>query len=204
MVGQTLERAFDPLTSALKRAALKRADKQAQQFAAADAPRRAPAKAAMPVSPLAVPFPKMPPIAGVQMATARAGFYKHERDDLLVMSFPEGASCAGVFTRHGVGSAPGRLVQAASGDDQGRGRPRPGGQRRLRQLLHRPARARTPCAGSASAAGKRFDCRQRDVMVASTGVIGVLLDDAKIVHQPARHRAAADRGRLGQRGRAPS
>src|SRR5204862_5545909 len=35
----------------------------------------------------------------------------------------------------------------------------------------------------ASAVGKRFDCRQRDVMVASTGVIGVLLDDAKIVHQ---------------------
>ena len=27
-----------------------------------------------------------------------------------------------------------------------------------------------------SAAAKRFDCRQRDVMVASTGVIGVLLD----------------------------
>jgi len=56
----------------------------------------------MPVSPLAVPFPRMPPIAGVQMATARAGFYKHERDDLLVMTFPEGASAAGVFTRHGV------------------------------------------------------------------------------------------------------
>src|SRR6478736_1460418 len=34
-----------------------------------------------------------------------------------------------------------------------------------------------------SAAGKRFDCRQRDVMVASTGVIGVLLDDAKITHR---------------------
>ena len=80
VVGQTLERAFDPLTSALKRAALKRADRQAAQFAAA-AP--ASAKDAMPVSPLAVPFPQMPPIAGVQMATARAGFYKHERDDLL-------------------------------------------------------------------------------------------------------------------------
>jgi glutamate N-acetyltransferase/amino-acid N-acetyltransferase len=35
----------------------------------------------------------------------------------------------------------------------------------------------------ASAVGKRFDCRQRDVMVASTGVIGVLLDEAKIVHR---------------------
>ena len=80
-VGQTLERAFDPLTSALKRATLKRADKvQPGLPAAASA---APAKDAVPVSPLAVPFPKMPPIAGVQMATSRAGFYKHERDDLL-------------------------------------------------------------------------------------------------------------------------
>jgi glutamate N-acetyltransferase/amino-acid N-acetyltransferase len=34
-----------------------------------------------------------------------------------------------------------------------------------------------------SAAAKRFDCRQRDVMVASTGVIGVLLDDAKIAQR---------------------
>jgi glutamate N-acetyltransferase/amino-acid N-acetyltransferase len=33
----------------------------------------------------------------------------------------------------------------------------------------------------ASAVAKRFDCRQRDVMMASTGVIGVLLDDSKIV-----------------------
>ncbi|HEV7385384.1 MAG TPA: bifunctional ornithine acetyltransferase/N-acetylglutamate synthase, partial [Phenylobacterium sp.] len=107
VVGHTLERAFDPLASALKRAVLKRAEKQAQQFPTTPSAGPAtPAKTAMPVSPLAVPFPKMPPIAGVQMATARAGFYKHDREDLLVMSFPDGASAAGVFTRHGVGSAP--------------------------------------------------------------------------------------------------
>ena len=34
-----------------------------------------------------------------------------------------------------------------------------------------------------AAVAKRFDCRQRDVMVASTGVIGVLLDDAKITRR---------------------
>ncbi|HEY0435718.1 MAG TPA: bifunctional glutamate N-acetyltransferase/amino-acid acetyltransferase ArgJ [Phenylobacterium sp.] len=186
MVGQTIERAFDPLTSVIRRAGLKRAAKQAQQFAAAAAPAPATAaksvKGAMPVSPLAVPFPKMPPIAGVQMATARAGFYKHERDDLLVMSFPQGASCAGVFTRHGVGSAPvdwcKRHLGATKGQD-------------VRALV-----VNAGCANSftgrpgadavrrvCSAAAKRFDCRQRDVMVASTGVIGVLLDDAKIVHK---------------------
>ncbi|MCW5760731.1 MAG: bifunctional ornithine acetyltransferase/N-acetylglutamate synthase, partial [Phenylobacterium sp.] len=86
VVGQTLERAFDPLASAIKRAALRRADKLAHAFdtpKAADAPKAA--KAAMPVSPLAVPFPKVKPIRGVVMATGRAGFYKHEREDLLVM-----------------------------------------------------------------------------------------------------------------------
>ena len=186
VVGQTLERAFDPLATALKRAALKRADKQARQFAdTPPAPATAKASApqgAAPVSPLAVPFPKMPPIAGVQMATARAGFYKHERDDLLVMSFPDGASGAGVFTRHAVGSAPvdwcKRHLEATKGEH-------------IRALV-----VNAGCANSftgrpgadavrrvASAVGKRFDCRQRDVMVASTGVIGVLLDDAKIVHR---------------------
>lgn len=185
VVGQTLERALDPLTSALKRAALKRADKQAQQFSSPQAAAAQPAtssKAAMPISPLAVPFPKMPPIAGVTLATARAGYYKHEREDLLVMSFPEGASCAGVFTRSSVGSAPvdwcRRQLEATKGEgvralvvnagcaNAFTGRPGADAVRRL-----------------ASAVSKRFDCRQRDVMVASTGVIGVLLDETKIVHR---------------------
>ena len=167
VVGQKLERALDPLTSALKRAAVKRAGPEKVD------------KTAMPVSPLAVPFPRMPPIPGLVMATGRAGFYKHERDDLLVMSFPDGASCAGVFTRHGVGSAPvdwcKRHLEATKGEavkalvinagcaNSFTGRPGADAVRRV-----------------ASAVGKRFDCRQRDVMVASTGVIGVLLDDAKI------------------------
>ena len=180
-VGHAVERAFDPLTSALKRVALKRADKQAGQ-AAPPSSATSPAKPVMPVSPLAVPFPEMPPIAGVQMATSHAGFYKHERDDVLVMTFPEGASAAGVFTRHGVGSAPVDWCKRHLEMTKGEG---------VRALV-----VNAGCANSftgrpgadavrrvASAIGKRFDCRQRDVMVASTGVIGVLLDDARIVHR---------------------
>ena len=53
-----------------------------------------------------MPFPTIPPIAGVEIATGRAGFYKHAREDLLLMRFAEGTSAAGVCTRHGVGSAP--------------------------------------------------------------------------------------------------
>ena len=186
VVGQTLERALDPLATALKRAALKRADKQSRQFdepaAVAAAVALAKTGKEMPVSPLAVPFPVMPPIAGVEMATGRAGFYKHDREDLLLMSFPEGASCAGVFTRHGVGSAPVDWCKRQLETTKGEG---------VRALV-----VNAGCANSftgrpgadavrrvCSAVAKRFDCRQRDVVVASTGVIGVLLDDAKIVHR---------------------
>jgi glutamate N-acetyltransferase/amino-acid N-acetyltransferase len=133
-------------------------------------------------SPLAVDFPDMPLVRGVETATARAGFYAHERDDILVMRFAPGTTCAGVFTRHGVGSAPvdwcRSQLDASGGDD-------------VRALV-----VNAGCANSftgrpgavaagrvASAVAKRFGCRRRDVMLASTGVIGVLLDDERITRQ---------------------
>jgi len=140
-----------------------------------------PGKPGLMISPLAVPFPAMPPIAGVELAAGRAGFYKDVRD-VLLMRFPDGATCGGVFTRHGVGSAPvdwcKKQLEAGGGDD-------------IRALV-----VNAGCANSftskpgadaarrvASAIAKRLDCRQRDVMLASTGVIGVVLDDAKIIHR---------------------
>jgi glutamate N-acetyltransferase/amino-acid N-acetyltransferase len=169
IVAQTLERALDPLSSAIKRATQKHAA----------APAAGAGKPGLQVSPLAVPFPAMPPIPGVELATGRAGFYKHERDDLLVMRFAEGTTCAGVFTRHGVGSAPvdwcKQHLEASGGQD-------------VRALVVNAgcANAFTGKPGAdatrrvAAAVAKRLGCRQRDVMQASTGVIGVLLDDAKI------------------------
>jgi glutamate N-acetyltransferase/amino-acid N-acetyltransferase len=187
-VGHTLERALDPLTAALKRAGLRRAQKDAnlgapeiaQAVQAAKPAAVTPGKPGLAISPLAVPFPTIPPIAGVEIATGRAGFYKHDREDMLLMRFAEGTSCAGVFTRHGVGSAPvdwcKRQLAASKGED-------------VRALV-----VNAGCANSftgkpgadavrrvATAVGKRFDCRQRDVMMASTGVIGVILDDSKII-----------------------
>jgi glutamate N-acetyltransferase/amino-acid N-acetyltransferase len=167
-VGQTLERALDPLASALKRATAKRPGKPAVT-----------ANPDYPVSPLAVAFPTIPPIPGVEIATARGGFYKQERDDLLLMRFAKGTACAGVFTRHGVGSAPvdwcKRQLEVSGGEgvcalivnagcaNSFTGRPGADAARRV-----------------ASSIAKRLDCRQRDVLMASTGVIGVVLDDAKI------------------------
>ncbi|HZC16289.1 MAG TPA: bifunctional glutamate N-acetyltransferase/amino-acid acetyltransferase ArgJ [Caulobacteraceae bacterium] len=172
-VGQTLERALDPLASALKRATAKRPGK----------PFTVGAPGAR-ISPLAVPFPAIPPIDGVEIATARGGFYKQERDDLLLMRFAKGTACAGVFTRHGVGSAPVdwckhqlevsggegvcALIVNAGCANAFTGRPGADAARRV-----------------ASSIAKRLDCRQRDVMMASTGVIGVVLDDAKITPRAA-------------------
>jgi glutamate N-acetyltransferase / amino-acid N-acetyltransferase len=176
-VGQTLERAFDPLATALKRAALRRAEKHSRSLAPTPA-----APAGPLVSPLAVPFPKIAPVPGVEMAWGRAGFYKHDRPDLLIMRFAEGTTAAGVFTRHGVGSAPvdwcKRQLAASKGED-------------VRALVVNAgcANAFTGRPGAdaarrvAAGVAKRFDCRQRDVMAASTGVIGVLLDDGRITHR---------------------
>jgi glutamate N-acetyltransferase / amino-acid N-acetyltransferase len=170
-IEQAFEKALDPFATAIRKAT--------QAPAAPIAP-AAPGKPGLKVSPLAVPFPAIPGVGGVEMTTARAGFYKHERDDLVVFRFARGTSCAGVFTRHKVGSAPvdwcRRHLDGASGGQD------------VRALVVNAgcANAFTGKAGAdaarrtASEVAKRFGCRQRDVMLASTGVIGVLLDDRKI------------------------
>ena len=137
------------------------------------------ARPALPISPLAVPLPLLPPIAGVDMAAARAGFYKYERDDVLVMRFAPGTACAGVFTRHGVGSAPVDWCRAQLKAGKGQG---------VRALVVNAgcANSFTGKAGAKAAekvavcVAKAIGAKKRDVMLASTGVIGVLLDDVKM------------------------
>jgi len=174
-IEHAIEKALDPFASAIKRAT--------QSTPTAPVTPPAPGKPGLAVSPLAVPFPTIPPISGVEIATARAGFYKHVRDDLVVFRFAKGTTCAGVFTRHKVGSAPvdwcRRHLDAEDGGKD------------VRALVVNAgcANAFTGKAGAdaarrtASEVAKRFGCRQRDVMLASTGVIGVVLDDHKIAAQ---------------------
>ncbi|MEI9906180.1 MAG: bifunctional glutamate N-acetyltransferase/amino-acid acetyltransferase ArgJ [Asticcacaulis sp.] len=181
-----LERAFDPLTSAIKRAAQHGAELASNlvpNLGHAEAPKTpapaAPGKPGLAVSPLAVPLPDMPPVGGVQLSTAQSGFYRHDRRDTLLMKFAEGTTCAGVFTRHTIGSAPvdwcKKQLEANDGLD-------------VRALVVNAgcANAFTGKPGAdaarrtASALSRRLDCRQRDIMLASTGVIGVVLDDSKI------------------------
>jgi len=169
-VSQSIERALDPLASALKKAS--------GQKAAAAMP-TVPGKPGLAVSPLATPFPRMKSVPGVEAAIGRAGFYKHDRPDLVVFRLAEGTTAAGVFTRHKIGSAPvdwcKRRLEGDGGEE-------------VRALVVNAgcANAFTGRPGAdaarrtASEVAKRLDCRQRDVMLASTGVIGVVLDDKKI------------------------
>jgi len=52
------------------------------------------------------PFPSMPPLAGVKLATASAGIKKPGRQDLVLMQLAQGSRVAGVFTRNAFCAAP--------------------------------------------------------------------------------------------------
>ena len=132
-------------------------------------------EAKSPLAPAA--FPALPKIAGLTAAIGRAGYYRQVRPDLLFMTAPPGATAAGVFTTNAVGSAPTDWCKAAL--KAGRGR--------VRGLL-----ANAGCANSFTgpegyaaarrtleAAGGLIGARAEDLLMASTGVIGVPLDDSK-------------------------
>jgi len=134
--------------------------------------------AALPVSPLAVPFPAIPPIGGAEFAVARAGFYAADRPDLLLMRFAPGTACAGVFTRHGVGSAPVDWCKAQVGPQGGTARALLVNAGCANSFTGSPgAAAAARCAGAVAG---ELGCAPGEVLLASTGVIGVLLDDGKI------------------------
>ncbi|WP_349258105.1 bifunctional glutamate N-acetyltransferase/amino-acid acetyltransferase ArgJ [Vitreimonas sp.] len=120
----------------------------------------------------------MPEIAGLEAAIGRAGFYKHERPDLLLMRMPAGTRAAGVFTTNAVGSAPTdwckQVLAATRGNARG--------------LLVNAGCANSftgdagdaACKRAVSEASAAIGIEPREMLAASTGVIGVVLDDAKI------------------------
>jgi len=138
-----------------------------------------PGKPGLSLSPLAVSFPAIPAIGGVELSALRAGFYKHERDDLMLVRLRPGTTCAGVFTQHKVGSAPVDWCRKALRDSHGED---------VRALVLNAgcANAFTGRAGEktvskvAAAVAKALGCKPHGVMQASTGVIGVPFDPAKI------------------------
>lgn len=125
----------------------------------------------MTVSPLARPFPDMPPIGGVRIATVCAGYKPWARDDLTLVEFAPGTTVAGVLTRSLCPSPEVDWCRAAL----------PGGHARALVVNAGNSNAFTGAAGVAAsraqveAVAERLDCPVGLVFAASTGVIGVPL-----------------------------
>ncbi|HEX3673905.1 MAG TPA: bifunctional ornithine acetyltransferase/N-acetylglutamate synthase, partial [Rhizomicrobium sp.] len=133
--------------------------------------------AAHAVSPLAPKsFAKLPPLAGVRLAAGAAGVRYAGRTDVLMVTLAAGTQAAGVFTRSKTASAP---------VDWCRTQLKSGTARAL-VVNSGNANAFTGKAGMegaeavARAAADALGCAAREVMLASTGVIGEPLPTGKI------------------------
>jgi len=131
------------------------------------------------ISPLAPKkYPKMPAIDGVRMATAEAGIKYKGRTDVLAMVFDEGTEVAGVFTRS---KCPSAAVDYCRSN-------LPGGKARLlivnsgnaNAFTGKKGRETTAMTGKAGAAAAK--CKENEIFLASTGVIGEPLDASRFSH----------------------
>jgi glutamate N-acetyltransferase/amino-acid N-acetyltransferase len=134
------------------------------------------AKAA--VSPLAPrSLAKLPPLAGVRLATGEAGVRYQGRTDVLMVTLAPGTQAAGVFTKSKTASAPVDWCKAQLKS----------GTARALVVNSGNANAFTGKAGLegvqavAQAASGALGCRAGEVMLASTGVIGEPLPAERIV-----------------------
>ncbi|MDB5725425.1 MAG: argJ, partial [Novosphingobium sp.] len=127
------------------------------------------------VSPLAMPFPALPQIAGVTPRIARAGYKDWGRCDLTYVELAEGTAVAGVFTRNvccsseveigrelaAIGKARALIVNAGNSNAFTGYR----GREAVEQIMGQVA--------------THLGCRPSEVFVCSTGVIGVPLPKDK-------------------------
>ncbi|AQS42199.1 MAG: Arginine biosynthesis bifunctional protein ArgJ [Candidatus Tokpelaia hoelldobleri] len=128
------------------------------------------------ISPLAPHvLPCMPVLAGVRMAAVAAGIKYQGRTDLLFLTFDRPVDVAGVFTRSLCPSAPVDHCRAALATGKARGVVVNSGN----------ANAFTGAAGrqaadeTAAAAARALGCREDEIYLASTGVIGEPLNAAR-------------------------
>ncbi len=123
------------------------------------------------VSPLAVPFPDLPPLAGLRLGAAAAGIRYQGRDDLVLAALAPGSTVGGVFTRNRCPGAPVDWCRAILPAGRARGLVINAGNANVFTGRTGAAAARA----SAEAAAKLIGCPPRQVFLASTGVIGEVL-----------------------------
>ena len=126
-------------------------------------------------SPLALPFPDMPAIAGATPRIARARYKEWDRCDLTYVEFAEGTTVAGVFTRN---------VCCSSEVELGREQVKLGRARALvvnagNSNAFTGYRGREAVEQIMAQVAQHLGCEPSDVFVSSTGVIGVPLPKDK-------------------------
>ena len=128
-----------------------------------------------PVSPLAMPFPDLPAIAGVTPRIARAGYKDWGRCDLTYVELSEGTEVAGVFTKN---------VCCSSEVELGREQVKAGRARALvvnagNSNAFTGYRGREAVDQIMAQVAAYFGCPPAEIFVSSTGVIGVPLPKDK-------------------------
>ena len=127
------------------------------------------------VSPLALPFPAMPPIAGVTLRVARARYKEWDRCDLTFAELAEGTAVAGVFTRN---------ICCSSEVELGRENVIAGRARALvvnagNSNAFTGYRGRAAVEAIMAQTAAQLGCAAGEVFVSSTGIIGVPLPQDK-------------------------
>lgn len=126
-------------------------------------------------SPLARPFPDLPPIDGVTLRVARAHYKNWDRADLTFFELVASTVVAGVFTKSAC---------ASSEVEMGRGQVRLGKARALivnagNSNAFTGVRGREAVEQIMAQVAERLECEPNEVFVSSTGVIGVPLPKDK-------------------------
>ncbi len=145
----------------------------------------------IPVSPLALPLPDLPAIAGLRLGVIEAGIRYQGRADLTMMEFAKGTKVAGVFTRNRCPGAPVDWCRAALKAGLARALVVNAGNANVFTGLA----GREATKATAKAAAALVGCKPGEVFLASTGVIGETLPHQRLTAAlPALHAAlAADR-----------
>jgi glutamate N-acetyltransferase / amino-acid N-acetyltransferase len=141
------------------------------------------------VSPLAVPLPPLPPIAGVRLGATAAGIRYKGRTDLVMAELAPGTTVAGVFTRSLCPGAPVDWCRSALVQGHARGLVVNAGNANV----FTGRRGRETTQATAAAAAALLGCPAEQVMLASTGVIGEVLPHERITTAlPALHAALTE------------
>jgi len=131
----------------------------------------------IPVSPLAPKDgPRLPPIPGVEIAVGNSGTRYKGRADVLLMRFPKGTTVAGLLTQSSMPGAPVEWCRSVL----------PKGKARALVVNAGNANVFTGKAGRtaveavAKAAAAASGATAKEIMLASTGVIGQIMQHEKI------------------------